>query len=127
MIPLLAGRIWQAATVAAGALALVLAITAGVQTWKLRGERASHAETRVTLSETARARDQAIATNQALTRRVEAQNQEIAKLRTDGERREKAAGAAIRRILEKPPPIPEGAGPDVLNAFIRSTMGVIAE
>jgi hypothetical protein len=57
----------------------------------------------------------------ALARMVTAQGEAIMALKRDAEARQSKAGAAARAVLAEPADIPDGRGPEAMNAWLRAS------
>jgi len=66
-------------------------------------------------------RDEAVAKNSHMSRRLDEQSQAIAQIKTQAEASQAKAGAAARVVLAERPKLPAGHGPAVMNAWLRDT------
>jgi hypothetical protein len=108
---------------------LVIAIVSlGVTIWQKRGLEAdlARAEAEATALAADRdavlhQRDEALRAHHALARMVQSQGEAIMALKRDAEARQSKAGAAARAVLAEPADIPEGRGPEAMNAWLRAS------
>lgn len=108
----------------------IVAMAAGIQTWRLHGARVDLAESRQELAEVKAdrsavlvQRDQALAANGALQRSLQAQSQAVAALKAAADEHETKALAAARATLRKPFTPPASNGHLAMNAWLREQFG----
>lgn len=109
-----------------GAVVGLFLVAVGVQTWRLHSAQIAIAESQAALAQmqadrdiVKSQRDQAIAANASMMRRIEAQNKSIAALQAAGQAREVKALDAARQVLSAAPKISSGHGPDAMNQWAK--------
>lgn len=119
MLPAI-GILKSAKGVAATSVLLAALAVYGWQAWQLRAARSALAEAQAAAVELRAQRDEAVAINGRLNRRIDEQNRAVQAMRQTGEERARRASRAATRVLNAPaPPPPAGSGPAVMNEAMR--------
>lgn len=113
-LPQLAG-----AKLAAVGIVLALLLGAiGAQTWRLHSAQADLAVTQAALSVAESTRDQLRVANAGLADQIAQQSAAMQALADEGKKRTTAAAIVARKTLAAPIKVPDGHGPEVLNAWL---------